>query len=286
MTKIKFKNGLIWMKNKLHKTMFLEDISNYIRFSIYEGKSNREVLKVSDELEKYFRYNDWFYIEYDLIDEIANMIIEILEKGKSFLKIIYYEQDKKINGIEIRYIPHIKYIKFFNRIYIIQRYNYKYKIEKYYSKDCILLNASNIGIHKIKTKNILRKFAKYDCMKLFELSEKGLLPNGLEQESEREMIDLFKISKEFYWDARDSWSKYLNSPYILYREVNRHIKLIDILEKTIDCINNEIKNKIKICEGQIVANIKNKEILKEMLEKILNGIGTYDELSNYLFNKK
>ena len=68
--------------------------------------------------------------------------------------------------------------------------------------------------------------------------------------------------------------------------MNRQIKLIDILEKTIDCINNEIKSKIKICDGQIVANIKNKEKLKEMLEKVLNGIGTYDELSNYIFNKK
>lgn len=274
------------MKNRFHKVMFLEDVSNYIRFSIYEGKYDREVIKVSDELEKYFRHNDWSYIESDLIDEIANMIIEILEKGKSFLKIIYYEEDKKIKGIELRYVQHIQYIKFFNKIYMIHRYNDKYKIEKYYTKDCILLNANNIGIHKIKTKKILRKLAKYDCMKLFNLSEKGLLSNSLEDEREREIVDLFKISKEFYWDARDHWSKYLNSPYILYREVNRYTKLINVLEKTIDCINNEIKNKIKICDGQIVANIKNKEKLNEMLEKILNGIGTYEELVNYIFNVK
>lgn len=274
------------MKNRFHKVMFLEDVSNYIRFSIYDSKNNRENLKVSNELEKYFRYNDWTYIEYDLIDEIANMIIEIIEKGKSFLKIIYYEEDEKIKGIELRYIPHVKYINFFNRIYIIQRYNHKYKIEKYDSKGCIFLDANDIGIHKRKSKNILRKLSKYDCMKLIELSQKGLLPNGLEKESEKEKISLFKISKEFYWDARDAWSKYLNSPYILYRQVKRHINLIDILEKTIGCINKEIKNKIKICEGQIVANIKNKEKLKEMLEKMLNGIGSYDELSNYIFNKK
>lgn len=265
--------------------MFLEDISNYIKFSICEGKANRGFIRVSNELEKYFKYNDWAYIECDLIDEITHMIIEILEKGKSFLKIIYYEDDEKIKGIELRYIPHIQYIKFFNRIYIIQKYNNQYKIEKYYSKDCILLNANNIGIHKMRTKNILRKLAKYDYMKLIELATKGVLSNGIEEESEREKINLFKVTKEYYWNARDSWSKYLNSPYILYRDVNRYIKLIEILEKTIDCINDEIKNKIKICDGQITANIKNKEKLKEMIEKILNGVGTYDELSNYIYGR-
>jgi len=281
----KYKNGLIWMKDKLEKMMFLEDISNYIRFSIYDCKDYEKNLEVSDELEKYFRYNEWRYIEYDLIEEITYMIIEVLEKGKSFIKIIYYKEDEEIKGIELRYIPHVKFINFFNKVYTIQRYNNQYKIEKYDKNECIFLNAKDIGINKRKTKRILRKLSRYDCMKLIKLSQKSLLSKGLEEENEKERVKLFKTSKKFYWNARDNWSKYLNSPYILYREVKRYLKLINILEKVIVKINKQIETKIDVCNGKIIANVKDKEILKEMLEKILNGNGSYDELSNYIFNK-
>ncbi len=273
------------MKNKLEKMMFLEDISNYIRFSIYDCKDYNKNVKVSDELEKYLRYNECRYIEYDLIEEITNMIIEILEKGKSFIKIVYYKESKEIKGIELRYIPHVQFINFLNKVYAIRKYNNKYKIEKYNKNECIFLNAKDVGINKRKTKTILRKLSRYNCMKLINLSQKGLLSKGLEKENEKERVKLFKTSKEFYWDARDNWSKYLNSPYILYREVKRYLKLIDILEKGIIKINKQMENKIDVCNGKIIANVKDKEILKEMLKKILNGNGSYDELSNYIFNK-
>lgn len=285
MIESKYKNGLIWMNDKLEKVMFLEDISNYLRFSIYDCKDYEKNLKVSDELEEYFRFNDWRYIEYDLISEITSMIIEIFEKGKSFIKIIYYKENEEIKGIELRYIPHIKFIKLFDKVYTIQKFNNKYKFDKYNANECIFLNAKDIRINKIKTKRILKKLSRYDYMKAIRLSQKGLLSNSLEEENEKERVKIFKTSKEFYWDARDNWSKYLNSPYILYRYVKRYLKLISILEKTIYHINKQIKTKIKICNGQIIANVKDKKILNEMLEKILNGTGSYDEISNYIFNK-
>ena len=93
-------------------------------------------------------------------------------------------------------------------------------------------------------KKILRNLEK-DSMtnELLMLIQKNLLYYGeFEKIKEKEKIRLFKDTNEIRWDARDSGSEYLNSPYIFYRNVEFYKYLINLLNITIDIINRKLSN--------------------------------------------
>lgn len=236
-----------------YKNMFLEDITKSIEFSIglsREYEQNVEIENIKGNFKEYFFYKNYSYIRYDFLSEIAKLIASVIKKGKAEAIIVKYKDEKEtVKGIEIR-VPYYNYkIYGLKNIYFLQKQNVinsnkKYHVTKIKKEEIISINSRNLHINRFKMKHILRNLEKDDVMnKLLILTQKNYLNYGeFDKVKEKSKVKLFSDTKEIRWDARDSWSEYFNSPYILYRNVQYYKYLINLLNLTLNIINNRIFN--------------------------------------------
>lgn len=294
------KDGKRWkmkMKKKInrffsYKELFLEDIVRSIEFSIVLYKDGNRNIEIENTKGNFKRYYEFTYLEYNFLEEVANLIGKVIRKGKSEA-IIIKKKDKNnvVEGIEIRVPYYNLKLQGIKNVYFIQKQNIigaskKYHVTKVKKDEIISINYRDLNINKFKMKRILKNLER-DSIKneILILLQKNLLYYGeFEKIKEKEKITLFKDTKEVRWDARDSWSEYLNSPYILYRKVEFCKYLINLLNTTIDIINNKISNQKDVEDsGKIKIKTKNIDKLNELMSKILSGDGQYEELTNYLY---
>lgn len=247
-----------------YKNMFLDDITKGIEFSVglnRDYEKNIEIENINGNFKEYFFYKNYYYTRYDFLSEIAKLIKGVIQSGKAEAIIVKYKDKKNIvKGIEIR-VPYYDYkiyglknIYFFRKSNIINSTK-KYHITKVKKEEIVSINSRKLHINKFRMKHILRKLEKDDVMnQLLTLSKNNYLKHGeLDKIKEKSKIKLFGDTKEIRWDARDSWSEYLNSPYILYRNVEYYKYLINLLNMTIDIINRRISN-----QKDIINKRKNK----------------------------
>ena len=242
-------------KNKLfsYKNMFLEDIARSIEFSVglnRDYEDNIEVENIKGNFKEYFSYKHYSYLRYDFLREVSKLIVNIIQKGKAEAIIIKYKDEKNIvKGMEIR-VPYNKYkIYGLKNIYYIQKHNTINSSKKYYvtkrkKEEIISINSKKLHINKFKMKKILKKLQKDDITNtLLMLSQKNLLRYGeFEKIKEKYEIRRYRATKEIRWDVRNSWPEFLNSPYILYRNVEFYKYIIKLLNFTINIINARISN--------------------------------------------
>ena len=285
------------MKKKInrffsYKELFLEDIVRDIEFSILLYKDGNRNIEIENTKGNFKRYFEFTYLEYNFIEEVANLIGKVIREGKSEA-IIIKKKDKNnvVEGIEIRVPYYNLKLQGIKNVYFIQKQNIigknnKYHVTKVKKDEIISINYGDLNINKLKMKRILKNLERDGIAnEILNLLQKNLLYYGeFEKVKEKEKITLFKDTKEVRWDARDSWSEYLNSPYILYRKVEFYKYLINLLNITIDIINNKISNQKDIEDiGIIKIKTKNIDKLNELMSKILSGDGQYEELTNYLY---
>lgn len=234
-----------------YKELFLEDIVKSIEFSIglsRDNEQNIEIENINGNFEEYFVYKNCTYLRYDFLEVVANLIMKVIQKGNENAIIVKYKDEEKniVKGLEI----HIPFYKFklygFKYVYFIQKQNTiglkKYHIKKVKKDEVIKITSKDFNINRFKMRKILKRLENADMSyKLIRLLEKNLLYNGeFEEIREKEKINLFRYTKDIKWDARDYWSDYLNSPYILYRNVEFYKYLINLLNITINIINQRI----------------------------------------------
>ena len=255
------KNGKKWnmkMKKKInkyfsYKELFLEDIVRSIEVSIMlnnNAEKNIEIENIKGDFKSYFLYKNSTYLRYDFLEEVARLIGNVIEKGRAEAIIVKFKNETNVvEGIEIR-LPYYDFkLQGIKNMYFIQKQNIIGTNKKYYAtkvkKDEIIsINSRDLNINRFKMKKILRNLEK-DSMtnELLMLIQKNLLYYGeFEKIKEKEKIRLFKDTNEIRWDARDSGSEYLNSPYIFYRNVEFYKYLINLLNITIDIINRKLSN--------------------------------------------
>lgn len=255
------KNGKKWnmkMKKKInkyfsYKELFLEDIVRSIEVSIMlnnNAEKNIEIENIKGDFKSYFLYKNSTYLRYDFLKEVARLIGNVIEKGRAEAIIVKFKNETNVvEGIEIR-LPYYDFkLQGIRNMYFIQKQNIIGTNKKYYAtkvkKDEIIsINSRDLNINRFKMKKILRNLEKESMTnELLMLIQKNLLYYGeFEKIKEKEKIRLFKDTNEIRWDARDSVSEYLNSPYIFYRNVEFYKYLINLLNIIIDIINRKLSN--------------------------------------------
>ena len=285
------------MKKKInrffsYKELFLEDIVRSIEFSIVLYKNGNRNIEIENTKGNFERYFESTYLEYNFLEEVANLIGKVIRRGKAEA-IILKKKDRNnvLEEIEIRVPYYDLKIRGIKNVYFMQKQNIigaskKYHVTKVKKDEIISINYRDLNINKFKMKRILKNLERDSITnEILILLQKNLLYYGeFDKIKEKEQITLFKDTKEVRWDVRDSWSEYLNSPYILYRKVEFCKYLINLLNKTIDIINNTIFNQKDIEDtGKIKVKTKNADKLDEFMSKILSGDGKYEDLTNYLY---
>lgn len=279
------------MKNKttIYSNMLLNDIKNTIRYSIGLNNKSEKNIILNGNLKDYFLYNDSTYFEDEFLEEVIKLIVEVIKKGRAFAIILKTSDELGVvKGLEIYKLDYIFRFSGLKRVYFIQKYsviNSKkiYHIKTYKKSEVIKISYKRLNINSIKIKRILRKLKKFNSLeKLLDLSkEKFLLPKELKKNKENEMVKVLKLTKKIGWNERESI--YLTLPYKLYREVKFYKFLINIFNRTIDIINEEIKKQKDInVTGNIKVNTKDINKLNELINQVLSGNCECDELKKYL----
>lgn len=279
------------MKNKttIYSNLLLNDIKNTIRYSIGLNNKSEKNIILNGNLEEYFLYDNSTYFEDDFLEEVIKLIVEVIKKGRAFAIILKTSDELGVvKGLEIYKLDYIFRFSGLKRVYFIQKYsviNSKkiYHIKTYKKSEVINISYKRLNINSIKIKRILRKLKKFNSLeKLLDLSkEKFLLPKELKKNKENEMVKVLKLTKKIGWNERESI--YLTLPYKLYREVKFYKFLINIFNRTIDIINEEIKKQKDInVTGNIKVNTKDINKLNELINQVLSGNCECDELKKYL----
>lgn len=279
------------MKNKttIYSNLLLNDIKNTIRYSIGLNNKSEKNIVLNGNLEEYFLYDNSTYFEDDFLEEVIKLIVEVIKKGRAFAIILKTSDELGVvKGLEIYKLDYIFRFSGLKRVYFIQKYsviNSKkiYHIKTYKKSEVIKISYKRLNINSIKIKRILRKLKKFNSLeKLLDLSkEKFLLPKELKKNKENEMVKVLKLTKKIGWNERESI--YLTLPYKLYREVKFYKFLINIFNRTIDIINEEIKKQKDInVTGNIKVNTKDINKLNELINQVLSGNCECDELKKYL----
>ena len=279
------------MKNKttIYSNLLLNDIKNTIRYSIGLNNKSEKNIILNGNLEEYFLYDNSTYFEDDFLEEVIKLIVEVIKKGRAFAIILKTSDELGVvKGLEIYKLDYIFRFSGIKRVYFIQKYsviNSKkiYHIKTYKKSEVIKISYKRLNINSIKIKRILRKLKKFNSLeKLLDLSkEKFLLPKELKKNKENEMVKVLKLTKKIGWNERESI--YLTLPYKLYREVKFYKFLINIFNRTIDIINEEIKKQKDInVTGNIKVNTKDINKLNELINQVLSGNCECDELKKYL----
>lgn len=279
------------MKNKttIYSNLLLNDIKNTIRYSIGLNNKSEKNIILNGNLEEYFLYDNSTYFEDDFLEEVIKLIVEVIKKGRAFAIILKTSDELGVvKGLEIYKLDYIFRFSGLKRVYFIQKYsviNSKkiYHIKTYKKSEVIKISYKRLNINSIKIKRILRKLKKFNSLeKLLDLSkEKFLLPKELKKNKENEMVKVLKLTKKIGWNERESI--YLTLPYKLYREVKFYKFLINIFNRTIDIINEEIKKQKDInVTGNIKVNTKDINKLNELINQVLSGNCECDELKKYL----
>lgn len=279
------------MKNKttIYSNLLLNDIKNTIRYSIGLNNKSEKNIILNGNLEEYFLYDNSTYFEDDFLEEVIKLIVEVIKKGRAFAIILKTSDELGVvKGLEIYKLDYIFRFSGLKRVYFIQKYsviNSKkiYHIKTYKKSEVIKISYKRLNINSIKIKRILRKLKKFNSLeKLLDLSkEKFLLPKELKKNKENEMVKVLKLTKKIGWNERESI--YLTLPYKLYREVKFYKFLINIFNRTIDIINEEIKKQKDInVTGNIKVNTKDINKLNKLINQVLSGNCECDELKKYL----
>ena len=279
------------MKNKttIYSNLLLNDIKNTIRYSIGLNNKSEKNIILNGNLEEYFLYDNSTYFEDDFLEEVIKLIVEVIKKGRAFAIILKTSDELGVvKGLEIYKLDYIFRFSGLKRVYFIQKYsviNSKkiYHIKTYKKSEVIKISYKRLNINSIKIKRILRKLKKFNSLeKLLDLSkEKFLLPKELKKNKENEMVKVLKLTKKIGWNERESI--YLTLPYKLYREVKFYKFLINIFNRKIDIINEEIKKQKDInVTGNIKVNTKDINKLNELINQVLSGNCECDELKKYL----
>lgn len=279
------------MKNKttIYSNLLLNDIKNTIRYSIGLNNKSEKKIILNGNLEDYFLYDNSTYFEDEFLEEVIKLIVEVIKKGIAFAIILKTSDELGVvKGLEIYKLDYIFRFSGLKRVYFIQKYsviNSKkiYHIKTYKKSEVIKISYKKLNINSIKIKRILRKLQNFNFLeKSLDLSkEKFLLPKELEKNKENEIVKVLKLTKKIGWNERESI--YLTLPYKLYREVKFYKFLINIFNRTIDIINEEIKKQKDInVTGNIKVNTKDINKLNELINQVLSGNCEYDELKKYL----
>lgn len=262
--------------------MFIEDFacdfgcSNLNRLSnIYDLISHSND-KVSFELN-YFK--DRFY------DEIKKTYKSLLEYGKTFLYIIdkVDKDNQHIKTILINFNPIASFKILFHTIFIYKSKN-RLLFHIVNNKNIIKYRLNDIGLNY---RLLLKKINRIDNInptKLF-LNNTNLLYDKhicFEERINANDFNILKITKDFFWLARNYNNRYLSDSYSLYRRnklINFkrkvHGYLIDKINYQLSFINNYNSDRIQI-------KYDNSEI--DYYEKFSKKEMSFKELSDKLFS--
>ena len=267
--------------------MFEEDLSGNFSIALTKRGEDRGFYKVdakTSKLEDLLEFGDYGFLEYRLDELLSQNMSDLIYYGKAYVEVIRWYDEENLVRISFQPFYYKKQVVIGKSIYYQLRRQNGEKIRgRIKRKDTIVFSLKDLGYSARSLKKIIKRLDKMTiadyALALDENS--GFDANVYQQKCEYKLL---RLTSKFYWPTRDSSSKSMSEPYMLYR----HMKFSLIQKKFLDYLMQGYNKALEELgkeygfDGKIVYSCKTEEYEK-VIEKLRNGEMNCEQVGKVMF---
>lgn len=268
--------------------MFEEDLSRDFSIALARFGKDREFYKVdakTSKLEELLEFSDYGFLEYRLDELLSQNMSDLMYYGKAYVEVIrWYDEEEHLVRISFQPFYYKKQVVIGKSIYYQLRRQNGEKIRgKIKRKDTIVFSLKDLGYSAGSLKKVINKLNKMTiaeyALALDEYS--GFDANAYQQKCEYKLL---KLTRKFYWTTRDSSSKSMSEPYMLYRHMKFSLARKKFLDYLMQGYNKALEELGKAYgfDGKIVYSCKTQGY-ETVMEKLRNGEMNCEQVGKVMF---
>ena len=268
--------------------MFEEDLCMDFSIVLTKRGKDREFYRVDSEtskLKELLEFSDYGFLEYKLDELLSQNMSDMMYYGKAYVEVIrWYDEENNLLRISFQPFHYKRQFATGKTIYYqLQRQNGEKIRGKIKRKDVIVFSLKDLGYSTLSLRKVLKKL---DSIKMEDYTlaldkDSGFDANVFQQKCEYKLL---KVTRKFYWSGRDTSSKSMSEPYMLYRNMKFSLTQKKFLDYLMQGYNKALEDigKEYGFEGRISYQCKT-EGYEEVIEKLRNGEMNCEQVGKVVF---
>ena len=272
-------NKLIQENFTSYTGMFFDDFCSSFSSHLSETMSSSGFYSFTGDKDKFNNTFGYDFLDYEFDHLLSNVAKNMLLFGKAYVaKEEVYNKKEKTKQIDY-WCMNCKKIKRIgpNLYYKCEDYNGSTQKGKINQNDILIFDIKNINLIE---KHLLKKLNKLD--KNSNASDICLKYDNFDfhyfkrKEEEQQLI----LTKNIFWNCRNSSNYYVSEPYLLYRLIKFSILQENLLQYMVSVFNTDLTD--SMIKGEITYNSKVKGYDK-LIDDLLSGKKNCKEVGDIYF---
>lgn len=272
-------NNYLQKINALYTNMFFQDFCSSFSIHLSDKLSSNGFYSFTGDDKEFKKIFGYDFLDYKFDHLLSNVAKNMLLFGKAYVaKEEVYNKKEKTKQIDY-WCMNCKKIKRIgtNLYYKCEDYNGSTQKGKVNQNDILIFDLKNINLnekHLLKKLNKLDKnsnagdiFLKYGNFDFHYFKRK---------EEQQQLL----LTKDIYWNCRNSNNYYVSEPYLLYRLIKFSMLQENLLQYMVSVFNTDLVDSMII--GEITYNSKVKGYDK-LIDDLLSGKKNCKEVGDIYF---